>query len=42
MTHGKGATKEVSHAIRDEEELQEIDTLKKQITDKGELLAFKG
>jgi len=29
MTHGKGATKEVSHAIKDEEELQEIEAIKK-------------
>jgi hypothetical protein len=40
MTHGKGATKEVSHAVRDEEEIQEIESLKKQI-DKGEL-SIKG
>lgn len=37
MTHGKGATKEVSHAIRDEEEQHEIDALRKQIV-KGELV----
>lgn len=36
MTHGKGATKEVSHAVRDEEEQLEIDTIKKQIAN-GEL-----